>query len=158
MVDISAKPVSNREARAHGSVKMSPVALEAILRGNLPKGEVIGTARIAGIQAAKRTSELIPMCHPLALTMVDVVCRPDRALPGIRLESAGRVSSGLDIAFKAALVASVYFLMPAGSLAWIAWIRLSVLVRTSLKLLTCLAICGASPGAPDSDIASSIFC
>ena len=90
MVDISAKPVSNREARAHGSVKMSPVALEAILRGNLPKGEVIGTARIAGIQAAKRTSELIPMCHPLALTLVDVVCRPDRALPGIQIESVVR--------------------------------------------------------------------
>jgi cyclic pyranopterin monophosphate synthase len=90
MVDISGKPVTNREARARGSVKMSPAALDAIVRGNLPKGEVIGTARIAGIQAAKRTSELIPMCHPLALTMVDVLCRPDTALPGIRIESVVR--------------------------------------------------------------------
>jgi cyclic pyranopterin phosphate synthase len=90
MVDISAKPVTRREARARGSVKMSPAALEAIVRGNLPKGEVIGTARIAGIQGAKRTSELIPMCHPLALTMVDVVCRPDQALPGIQIESVVR--------------------------------------------------------------------
>jgi cyclic pyranopterin monophosphate synthase len=90
MVDISEKPVTNREARARGSVKMSPAALDAIVRGNLPKGEVIGTARIAGIQAAKRTSELIPMCHPLALTMVDVLCRPDAALPGIRIESVVR--------------------------------------------------------------------
>jgi cyclic pyranopterin monophosphate synthase len=90
MVDISAKPVTSREARARGSVKMSTAALDAILRGNLPKGEVIGTARIAGIQAAKRTSELIPMCHPLALTMVDVVCRPDKALPGILIESVVR--------------------------------------------------------------------
>jgi cyclic pyranopterin phosphate synthase len=90
MVDISEKPVTNREARARGSVKMSPAALEAIVRGNLPKGEVIGTARIAGIQAAKRTSELIPMCHPLALTMVDVLCRPDTALPGIQIESVVR--------------------------------------------------------------------
>ncbi|HXN57323.1 MAG TPA: cyclic pyranopterin monophosphate synthase MoaC [Candidatus Angelobacter sp.] len=90
MVDISGKPVTNREARARGSVKMSPAALDAIVRGNLPKGEVIGTARIAGIQAAKRTSELIPMCHPLALTMVDVLCRPDTALPGIQIESVVR--------------------------------------------------------------------
>lgn len=90
MVDISEKPVTNREARARGSVKMSPAALDAIVRGNLPKGEVIGTARIAGIQAAKRTSELIPMCHPLALTMVDVLCRPDTTLPGIRIESVVR--------------------------------------------------------------------
>jgi cyclic pyranopterin phosphate synthase len=90
MVDISDKAVTSREARARGFVKMSPAALEAIERGNLPKGEVIGTARIAGIQAAKRTSELIPMCHPLALTMVDVVCRPDKALPGILIESVVR--------------------------------------------------------------------
>ena len=90
MVDISAKPVTNREARARGSVKMSAAALDAIVRGNLPKGEVIGTARIAGIQGAKRTSELIPMCHPLALTLVDVECRPDKALPGIRIESVVR--------------------------------------------------------------------
>jgi cyclic pyranopterin phosphate synthase len=90
MVDISGKPVTNREARARGSVKMSRAALDAIVRGNLPKGEVIGTARIAGIQAAKRTSELIPMCHPLALTMVDVLCRPDTALPGIQIESVVR--------------------------------------------------------------------
>jgi cyclic pyranopterin phosphate synthase len=90
MVDISDKPVTSREARARGSVTMSAAALDAIVRGNLPKGEVIGTARIAGIQAAKRTSELIPMCHPLALTMVDVICRPDNALPGIRIESVVR--------------------------------------------------------------------
>jgi cyclic pyranopterin phosphate synthase len=93
MVDISGKPVTNREARARGSVKMSRAALDAIVRGNLPKGEVIGTARIAGIQAAKRTSELIPMCHPLALTMVDVLCRPDTALPGIQIESVVRCAA-----------------------------------------------------------------
>src|SRR6202140_4694772 len=90
MVDISAKRVPSREARARGSVRMSTAALDAIVRGNLPKGEVIGTARIAGIQGAKRTSELIPMCHPLALTMVDVLCRPDTALPGIQIESVVR--------------------------------------------------------------------
>jgi cyclic pyranopterin monophosphate synthase len=87
MVDISAKPVTSREARARGAVRMSAQALEAIVAGNLPKGEVIATARIAGIQAAKRTSDLIPMCHPLGLTLIDVDCVADSRLPGIRIES-----------------------------------------------------------------------
>ena len=90
MVDISAKPSSRREARARGAVKMSLAAFDAIVGGNLPKGEVIATARIAGIQAAKRTSELIPMCHPLALTVIDIDCVPDRGLPGIRIEARVR--------------------------------------------------------------------
>ena len=90
MVDISGKPVTVREARARGAVRMSREALSAIIAGNLPKGEVIATARIAGIQAAKRTSELIPMCHPLALTLVDVECVSDADLPGIRIESLVR--------------------------------------------------------------------
>jgi cyclic pyranopterin phosphate synthase len=87
MVDVSEKPVTLREARARGAVRMSKEALAAIIAGNLPKGDVIGTARIAGIQAAKRTSELIPMCHPLALTGIDVSCTPDEALPGVTIES-----------------------------------------------------------------------
>ena len=90
MVDISDKPVTVREARARGAVRMSAEALDAIVAGNLPKGEVVTTARIAGIQAAKRTSELIPMCHPLLLTMIDVDCVPDRRLPGIRIEARVR--------------------------------------------------------------------
>jgi cyclic pyranopterin monophosphate synthase len=90
MVDVSDKPVTVREARARGAVRMSAEALEAIVAGNLPKGEVVTTARIAGIQAAKRTSELIPMCHPLLLTLIDVDCLPDPGLPGIRIESRVR--------------------------------------------------------------------
>ena len=90
MVNISDKPVTVREARARGAVRMSAEALDAIVAGNLPKGEVVTTARIAGIQAAKRTSELIPMCHPLLLTLVDVDCLPDPRLPGIRIESRVR--------------------------------------------------------------------
>ncbi len=90
MVDISEKPVTAREARARGAVRMSPEALAAIVAGNLPKGEVMTTARIAGIQAAKRTSELIPMCHPLALSLIDVQCVSDADLPGIRIESLVR--------------------------------------------------------------------
>ena len=90
MVDISAKPVTAREARARGAVRMSRSALDAIAAGNLPKGDVVTTARIAGIQAAKRTSELIPMCHPLLLTDVDVQCELDDDLPGVRIASIVR--------------------------------------------------------------------
>jgi cyclic pyranopterin monophosphate synthase len=90
MVDVSAKPVTSREARARGMVRMSAAALKAIVAGNLPKGEVVATARIAGIQAAKRASELIPMCHPLLLTLIDVDCLPDARLPGVRITSRVR--------------------------------------------------------------------
>jgi cyclic pyranopterin phosphate synthase len=90
MVDVSGKPVTSREARARAAVRMSAEALQAIMLGNLPKGEVVATARIAGIQAAKRTSELIPMCHPLLLTLIDVDCVPDRGLPGVRIEARVR--------------------------------------------------------------------
>lgn len=90
MVDISAKSVTRREARARGAVRMSAEALEAIMLGDLAKGEVVATARIAGIQAAKRASDLIPMCHPLLLTLIDVDCAPDRRLPGIRIEARVR--------------------------------------------------------------------
>jgi cyclic pyranopterin monophosphate synthase len=90
MVDVSGKPVTVREARARGAVRMSAEALAAVVAGNLPKGEVIATARIAGIQAAKRASDLIPMCHPLNLTVIDVECVADSRLPGIRIESRVR--------------------------------------------------------------------
>ena len=90
MVDISDKPATAREARARGAVRMTREALDAINAGNLPKGDVITTARIAGIQAAKRTSELIPMCHPLLLTVIDVECVLDSELPGVRIESVVR--------------------------------------------------------------------
>jgi cyclic pyranopterin monophosphate synthase len=107
MVDISEKPVSAREARARGAVRMSPEALAAIVAGNLPKGEVIATARIAGIQAAKRTSELIPMCHPLALTVVDVQCVSDADLPGIRIESLVRCEGKTGAEMEALTAVSV---------------------------------------------------
>lgn len=72
MVDVGAKPATQRRAVAAGRIAMSPEALEAIRSGNAPKGDVLSTARIAGIMAAKRTSDLIPLCHPLALTSVTV--------------------------------------------------------------------------------------
>jgi cyclic pyranopterin phosphate synthase len=72
MVDVSAKPETAREAVARAVIRMRPATLAAVRRGNAPKGDVLGTARTAGILAAKRTSELIPLCHPLRLTKVDV--------------------------------------------------------------------------------------
>ena len=72
MVDVGHKEASERRAVARAVVRMAPETIEALRRGDAPKGDVVGTARIAGIQAAKRTSELIPLCHPLPLTFVDV--------------------------------------------------------------------------------------
>ena len=72
MVDVSAKAETPREAVARAVIKMRPATLRAVRRGNAPKGDVLGVARTAGILAAKRTSELIPLCHPLRLTRVDV--------------------------------------------------------------------------------------
>jgi cyclic pyranopterin phosphate synthase len=72
MVDVGGKPVTERRARAQATVRMSAETAAAVARGDAPKGDVIGTARIAGIQAAKRTAELIPLCHPLPLSFVDV--------------------------------------------------------------------------------------
>ena len=72
MVDVGGKPVSERRARARATVRMAPDTAAAVKRGDAPKGDVIGTARIAGIQAAKRTAELIPLCHPLPLSFVDL--------------------------------------------------------------------------------------
>jgi cyclic pyranopterin monophosphate synthase len=72
MVDVGGKQVTDRRARARATVRMSAETAAAVARGDAPKGDVIGTARIAGIQAAKRTAELIPLCHPLPLSFVDV--------------------------------------------------------------------------------------
>jgi cyclic pyranopterin phosphate synthase len=72
MVDVGAKPATQRSAVASGRISMSPAALDAIRSGNAPKGDVLSTARIAGIMAAKRTADLIPLCHPLALNKVGV--------------------------------------------------------------------------------------
>jgi cyclic pyranopterin monophosphate synthase len=107
MVDISDKAVSVRAARARGAVRMTAEALAAIMAGNLPKGDVLTTARIAGIQAAKRTSELIPMCHPLALTAIIVECRPDERLPGLRIESVVRCEARTGAEMEALTAVSV---------------------------------------------------
>ncbi len=87
MVDVGAKPETQRRARAEATVRMSPDTAAAVARGNAPKGDVLGTARIAGIGAAKRTWELIPLCHPLALDFVDVDCRIDEAAGSVAISA-----------------------------------------------------------------------
>src|SRR3982750_1815658 len=82
MVDVSEKPATERVAEAEGRVVMSKATLALIVSGNAKKGDVLGTARLAGIMAAKRTSDLIPLCHPLALSKVTLDIAPDEKLPG----------------------------------------------------------------------------
>jgi cyclic pyranopterin phosphate synthase len=85
MVDVGAKEESARMARAEGSIKMNPDTLDAIERNALSKGDVIAAARIAGIMAAKKTADLIPLCHPLPLTDAGVDVDVDREIPGLRV-------------------------------------------------------------------------
>jgi len=86
MVDVSAKPETLRRAIATGTIRMSREALEAIQGNTLAKGDALAVARVAGVMAAKRTAELIPLCHPLPLTDVRVTMVPDSSVPGIRCE------------------------------------------------------------------------
>jgi len=90
MVDVTAKAVSSRRAVARGVVRCSSATAALIARGDGPKGEVLGPARLAGIMAAKRTADLIPLCHPLSLSHVEVVLRVDPELPGVRIQASVR--------------------------------------------------------------------
>jgi cyclic pyranopterin phosphate synthase len=107
MVDVGAKAETERLAVAEGVVTMRPETLRAILAGDAKKGDVIGTARIAGIMAAKRTHELIPLCHPLLLTRVSVDIHPDDALPGLRVTATARVTGRTGVEMEALTAASV---------------------------------------------------
>ena len=91
MVDVSAKPPTERVAVAEGRVTMQKATLDLVRRGDAKKGDVIGAARIAGIMAAKKTHELIPLCHPLPITSVEVDILPDDALPGLAVRATVRV-------------------------------------------------------------------
>ena len=108
MVDVGHKEASERRAVARAVVRMAPETIEALRRGDAPKGDVVGTARIAGIQAAKRTSELIPLCHPLPLTFVDVSAEiADREVV-LTAEARTRAQTGVEMeAMTAAAVAAL---------------------------------------------------
>jgi cyclic pyranopterin monophosphate synthase len=101
MVDVGEKAVTTRTATASGAVVMAKETLDLILSGNSKKGDVIATARIAGIMAAKRTAELIPLCHPLALSKISVDITPDGALPGLRVSAFAKVEAKTGVEMEA---------------------------------------------------------
>src|SRR6202023_3681907 len=107
MVDVSAKPATERMAVAEGRVVMSKATLELIVSGDAKKGDVLGTARLAGIMAAKRTSELIPLCHPLALSKVTLEIAPDNKLPGCVVRATVKVTGPTGVEMEALTAGSV---------------------------------------------------
>jgi cyclic pyranopterin phosphate synthase len=107
MVDVGAKPQTERRAVARATVRVSPQTAELVQRGDAPKGDVLSVARIAGIQAAKRTAELIPLCHPLALTFIGVEGRIDAGAGAIELEAQARTTGPTGVEMEAMTAASV---------------------------------------------------
>jgi cyclic pyranopterin phosphate synthase len=107
MVDVSAKAVTERIAVAEGRVIMQPETLALCLSGQAKKGDVFATARIAGILAAKKTHEFIPLCHPLLLTKISVDLEGDESLPGIRVTAMAKVSGQTGVEMEALTAASI---------------------------------------------------
>ena len=107
MVDVSEKPATARVAVAEGRVVMSARTLDLVLRGDAKKGDVLGAARIAGIMAAKKTHELIPLCHPLALSKVEVDIAPDHKLPGLEVTATVKVTGPTGVEMEALTAVSV---------------------------------------------------
>jgi cyclic pyranopterin monophosphate synthase len=110
MVDVGEKAESERVAVAAGRLRMSPATLLALREGRTPKGDPLQVAQIAGIQAAKRTADLIPLCHPLALTQVDVTFELDDALPGVQARAVTRVRARTGVEMEALTAVSVALL------------------------------------------------
>jgi len=107
MVDVSEKPVTVRMARATGSIRMEPATLDAIRANTIAKGDVLGVARLAGIMAAKRTSELVPLCHPIPLSDIRVDITIDDALPGLRVEATAKTAAQTGVEMEAIIAVSV---------------------------------------------------
>ncbi len=107
MVDVSSKDITTRQATATGTITMQPETLAAIQAGNAPKGDVIGTARLAGIMAAKQTAQLIPLCHPLPLKKIEVTIEPDPALPGYRIQATVKTKSETGVEMEALTAVSI---------------------------------------------------
>ena len=107
MVDVGDKATTSRIAHAQSSIRMAASTLETVIKGDAKKGDVIGTARLAGIMAAKKTADLIPLCHPLALTKVVVNITPDPTLPGLNIEVEARVNGQTGVEMEALTAASV---------------------------------------------------
>jgi len=107
MVDVSEKAATERVAIAEGRVVMAKKTLDLVLKGNAKKGDVLGAARLAGIMAAKRTHELIPLCHPLPVSKIAVDIEPDRTLPGLRVRSTVKVTGQTGVEMEALTAVSV---------------------------------------------------
>ena len=107
MVDVSAKDDTARTAVAEGRVAMAAATLKVILSGDAKKGDVLGAARIAGIMAAKRTHDLIPLCHPLLLTKVAVDIEPDETLPGLRVRAEVKTRGQTGVEMEALTAVSI---------------------------------------------------
>ena len=107
MVDVSHKHATARTAIAAGTLTCAPATLELVREGKTPKGAVISTAELAGIMAAKRTAELVPLCHPLPLTNIEVRVRPDDALPGFQVEAQVRTKAVTGVEMEALTAVSV---------------------------------------------------
>lgn len=101
MVDVSDKAITSRVAVAEGRVVMAPETLAYVLEGTAKKGDVLGIARVAGIMAAKKTSELVPLCHPLPITKVAIELTPDPALPGVRIEATVKTTGQTGVEMEA---------------------------------------------------------
>ncbi|MEM1369109.1 MAG: cyclic pyranopterin monophosphate synthase MoaC [Cyanobacteria bacterium P01_H01_bin.15] len=107
MVDVSEKAITVREAIAVGQVRMKRETYLAIARGNAPKGDVLGTSKLAGIMAAKQTAQLIPLCHPLPLSKIEVTLSADETLPGYRIQSRVKTQAQTGVEMEALTAVSV---------------------------------------------------
>ena len=107
MVDVGAKPASVRSATAEGAVRMSRAAFKLVERNAVSKGDVLGVARLAGIQAAKRTADLVPLCHPLSLTYIEVEPALDDSLPGVRMTATARTEGKTGVEMEALTAVAV---------------------------------------------------
>ena len=107
MVDVSDKPVTSRVATAKTHIKMQRETFDIITEGRAKKGDVMGVARLAGIMAAKRTADLIPLCHPLPITKVSVELTPDPELPGLQIEATVKTTGQTGVEMEALTAASV---------------------------------------------------
>jgi len=110
MVDVGEKAVTRRVAVAEGSIRMSPETLAAIVAGETPKGNVLLVAQLAGITGSKRTADLIPLCHPLPLTSVEVEISPDDSIPGIRVSATAKVDGKTGVEMEALTAVTVSLL------------------------------------------------
>lgn len=110
MVDVSGKPETQRVARATGLIRMQPATLKAIMNAEIKKGDVLGVARVAGVMAAKKTADLIPLCHPLALTDVQIALTPDPSANAVRAEVTVRTNGRTGVEMEALTAVSVALL------------------------------------------------